>query len=99
MTPTVEYSHFQQELRVSGITFDQVWLVTYQFDHARKYTVVVEDSVFGKFELTSNMIVEWKLSGRWYQTTPSMVVDQLLSKGEVYVEKDRGNRGDDGCGD
>ena len=99
MTPAVEYSTFQKELRVNGLVFTQVWIAVYQFQSARRYALLIEDPVFGRFELTSNMVVEWKLSGRWYQTTPSLVLDQLLSKGEVYAKKSRRSRTDDGRGD
>lgn len=99
MSPSVEYSQFQQELRVNGLLFNQIWLVTYQFDSAKKYALMIEDPIFGRFELSSSMVVEWKRSGRWYLTAPSLVADQILSKGEVYVKKDRRHRGDDGSCD
>jgi hypothetical protein len=33
------------------------------------------------FELPSNMVVEWKTEGRWYQTKPQLVIDSLLNGG------------------
>jgi hypothetical protein len=88
------------DLRVNGLMFHQVWLVEYQFDRAKRYTILIEDPVFGKLELSSNMIVEWKRSSRWYRTSPSLLVDHLLSKGAKNGKKaTRRNRSDDGCGD
>ena len=92
MPSAVEYRPVQMELRINGWLFHQIFLVTYIFDHAKKFTVQVEDQTYGKFEISSNMVVEWKLSGRWYQTTPSLVIDKVLSKGESYGQKDRGDR-------
>lgn len=84
-------TQFNQELRVSGLIFTQIWLISYKWEHVRKYAIMVEDPVFGKFELSNNMIVEWKLSGRWYQTAPSLVIDQLLCEGEVCAKKAQRN--------
>jgi hypothetical protein len=69
-----------------------VWLVTYSFENVLerapgldniyvRYALMVEDSTFGRFELSSNMIVEWKTEGRWYQTKPQLVINHLLAKG------------------
>ena len=77
---SVDYRSAVLDLRVNGCLFKQVWLVTYTFNSALKYAVAVEDRTFGRFELSSAMIVEWKEGGRWYQTKPSFVVEHLLSR-------------------
>ena len=53
----------------------------YSFDKVVKYALMVEDPTFGRFELSSNMVVEWKTKGRWYQTKPQFVINHLLAKG------------------
>ena len=97
MSNAVEYRPFPMELRINGWLFSQIFLVTYNFDHAKRFAVQVEDQTFGKFEVSSNMVVEWKLSGRWYQTTPSLVIDKVLSKGDTHEKADRRNRKHGGC--
>jgi len=77
----VDYHIHQLELRVNGWLFPQVWLAIYSFDKAVKYALMVDDPTFGRFELSSNMIVEWKTKGRWYQTKPQFVINHLLAKG------------------
>jgi hypothetical protein len=83
---------YQLALRVNGWLFPQVWLATYSFENVLErapgldniyleYTLMVEDPTFGRFELPSNMVVEWKTEGRWYQTKPQLVIDSLLNGG------------------
>ena len=100
MSVSVEYHSAQLELRLNGCLFSQVWLVTYQFENVLKYAVAIEDPTFGRFEVSSNMIVEWKSEGRWYQTKPQLVVEQLLTRrgGNYATEEARRNRRHDGSG-
>jgi hypothetical protein len=101
MAVSVEYHPAQLELRINGIQFRQVWLVTYQFENVLKYAVAVEDPTFGRFEISSNMILEWKSEGRWFQTKPQLVVEQLLTHrgGQYGIEEARRGRRHDGSGD
>ena len=98
MPLTVDYRTYALELRVCGWLFRKIWLVTYTFDKALRYGVVVEDPTFGKFEISGNMLVEWKSEGRWYQTKPQLVVDHLLTQrgvrhGTEAARRDRNNDG------
>lgn len=100
MAVTVDYRHAQLELRINGYLFPQVLLATFTYEKVLRYSVMVEDPTFGRFEVTSNMIVEWKTEGRWYQTKPQLVVDHLLNHrgGQYGTEVSRRDRKLDGSG-
>ena len=76
---SIDYHPHAIPLRVNGWLFDKVWLVVHSFDSAMKYGIAVEDPTFGRFELTSGMLMEWKVDGRWYQTRPALLIEHLLS--------------------
>jgi hypothetical protein len=82
MAVSVEYQTRNLELRVNGMLFPQIILTTYAFEHAVRYGIMVNDQTFGKFEISSNMVVEWKSKGRWFLTSTHEVLDRLLDQRE-----------------
>jgi hypothetical protein len=77
--PSVDYHPHLIELRVNGWLFRKILLVVHSFDRVKKYNIAVDDPTFGRFEISGNMVVEWKVEGRWYLTKPQLVVDHILT--------------------
>ena len=74
----VEYHPYPLSIRVNGWVFDRVWLIIHRYQATTKYGIAIEDTTFGRFQLTTNMIIEQKIEGRWYQTRPSILVESIL---------------------